>query len=112
MNRRNLVEDATDLTLNGTGNTTGVDPNLGPLVENGGPTKTHALLSGSPAIDAGDPDGCKDPWASLDVDQRGEIRPYDGDGDGTAVCDIGAYEAVPSTQSFPWERFPCQNALQ
>src|SRR5262249_56713554 len=30
-----------------------IDPKLGPLQENGGPTKTHALLPGSPAIDAG-----------------------------------------------------------
>ncbi|MCA9259885.1 MAG: hypothetical protein KDA61_11825, partial [Planctomycetales bacterium] len=29
---------------------------LGPLADNGGPTRTHALLLGSPAIDAGDPD--------------------------------------------------------
>ena len=31
------------------------DPKLGPLADNGGPTMTHALLAGSPAIDAGDP---------------------------------------------------------
>src|SRR5262249_58020029 len=30
-----------------------IDPKLGPLQDNGGPTKTHALLPGSPAIDAG-----------------------------------------------------------
>ena len=32
---------------------------LGPLKNNGGPTQTHALLAGSPAIDAGDPGGCR-----------------------------------------------------
>jgi hypothetical protein len=58
--------------------------------DNGGPTETHALLPGSPAVDAGDDTAC--PAA----DQRGVTRPVDGNGDGTAVCDIGAYEkAVP-----------------
>ena len=33
-----------------------IDPMLSPLSNNGGPTETHALLAGSPAIDAGDPD--------------------------------------------------------
>ena len=33
---------------------------LGPLQNNGGPTQTHALVAGSPAIDAGDPGGCRD----------------------------------------------------
>jgi hypothetical protein len=37
----------------GTHYLTGVDPNLGPLQDNGGPTRTHALLAGSPAIDVG-----------------------------------------------------------
>ena len=32
-----------------------IDPLLGPLQDNGGPTFTHALLAGSPALDAGDP---------------------------------------------------------
>jgi len=43
----------------------GVDPKLGPLQDNGGPTWTHALLQGSPAIDAGDPVGAPS------TDQRG-----------------------------------------
>lgn len=40
-------------SLESGGNLTGVSPLLGPLADHGGPTKTHALLSGSPAIDAG-----------------------------------------------------------
>jgi len=64
-----------------------IDPALGLLMDNGGPTQTNALLTGSPAIDAGNPatpgsggDAC------LATDQRGVARP-----DGVA-CDIGAFE--------------------
>ncbi|HVQ40051.1 MAG TPA: choice-of-anchor Q domain-containing protein, partial [Pyrinomonadaceae bacterium] len=65
------------------------DPRLGPLANNGGPTQTHHLLAGSPAIDKGD-----DFSASAMTDQRGLLRPFDdpailNSGDGT---DIGAYE--------------------
>ena len=62
------------------------DPMLGPLADNGGPTQTHALQPGSPAIDAGDDALC------LATDQRGIVRPQDGDANGLAVCDVGAYE--------------------
>jgi len=62
------------------------DPLLGPLQNNGGATFTHALLEGSPAIDAGDDS------ISPATDQRGVARPQDGNADGTAVSDIGAYE--------------------
>jgi len=65
-----------------------LDPLLGPLAENGGFTLTHALLDGSPAIDAGNPD----PTTCPATDQRGVTRPFDGDGDGLALCDMGAYE--------------------
>jgi hypothetical protein len=62
---------------------------LGPLQPNGGPTETHALLPDSLAIDAGGT-AC-----SSTTDQRGVQRPRDGDGDGTPVCDIGAFEFEP-----------------
>ncbi len=66
----------------------GVDPVLGPLQDNGGPTLTHALLEGSPAIDTGNDAGCPA------TDQRGRTRPKDGDLDGTSTCDIGAFELI------------------
>jgi CSLREA domain-containing protein len=61
-----------------------VDAMLGPLQDNGGPTETHDLLPGSPAIDAGSVD-CPPP----DTDQRGVARPRG------AACDIGAVEYLP-----------------
>ncbi|MEZ6072922.1 MAG: choice-of-anchor Q domain-containing protein [Pirellulales bacterium] len=72
----------------GVGNLLDVDPLLGPLADNGGPTMTHALLPGSPAIDAGDPAFVGPPYA----DQRGYYRVVDGDGDMTARIDMGAFE--------------------
>jgi CSLREA domain-containing protein len=63
------------------------DPQLNLLADNNGPTLTHALLAGSPAIDNGE--------TSIDcpaTDQRGAIRPADGDGDGLFLCDVGAFE--------------------
>jgi hypothetical protein len=66
------------------------DPKLGPLRNNGGPTKTLALLPGSPAIDSGDPSGCTDNKGHLlKTDQRGKPRPDKEDAGG---CDRGAYE--------------------
>ena len=61
-------------------------PMLGGLADNQGPTFTHALLPGSPAIDQGDPSDCPS------TDQRGGFRPADGDGNSSKICDIGAYE--------------------
>lgn len=82
----NLEDDDTCGLNPGMDDLTFVDPLLGPLAENGGATPTHALATGSPAIDAGDEGVCPP------VDQRGVLRPIDGDGDDTPVCDIGAYE--------------------
>jgi CSLREA domain-containing protein len=71
------------------------------LRDNGGPTQTIALRAGIPAIDGGNncvltANGCGDGNAALTTDQRGVARPVDGDGDGTAVVDIGAFEAPPN----------------
>lgn len=70
-----------------------IDPGLKPLADNGGPTFTQALTDSSPAIDAGDPNGCSDGVNMLATDQRGMPRAAPGTS-GTARCDIGAYEVV------------------
>jgi hypothetical protein len=71
-----------------------INPRLGSLTDNGGPTLTHALLANSPAIDAGSNAGASG------VDQRGNPRPVDANGDGQAVVDIGAFEVGVSSQQF------------
>jgi hypothetical protein len=76
------LDSGSTCTLNGPGDLSNTDPKLGPLQNNGGPTPTHALLPGSPAIDAAGSD-CPPPG----TDQRGAARPQG------AACDIGAYEA-------------------
>jgi hypothetical protein len=95
--------------FNKTGDQTGVaNPMLGPLADNGGPTKTHTPLLGSPALDTGnptfnpaDPDGNPSTNDAMPSDQRGTplTRVYDGDGTGGARIDKGAVERqpVPST---------------
>jgi hypothetical protein len=72
-----------------------LNPLLGPLAANGGATLTHALLAGSPAMDAGNVNGCVAGLnQSLTTDQRGFARPWG------VRCDIGAYEAGPAYQVF------------
>jgi hypothetical protein len=61
------------------------------LYKNGGPTETMALQKGSPALDAGNPAGCRDFSGNLlKTDQRGKPRPGGGE---TTGCDMGAYES-------------------
>ncbi len=63
-----------------------IDPRLGPLTNNGGPTPTHSPLSGSSVIDRGND------LNTPGFDQRGSVRVLDGDANGTATIDIGAVE--------------------
>jgi CSLREA domain-containing protein len=76
-------------SFNQPGDQTGVlDPLLGPLADNGGPTQTHALLAGSPAINAGDLSAVAGSNGVPLYDQRGE--PYGRVFNGR--IDIGAFE--------------------
>lgn len=91
----NLIGNPGSIVLSGPGDRSGtsgapLDPRLGPLQNNGGPTQTHALLAGSPAIDGGNSSGSFN-------DQRGPgflrvidlLAPNASGGDG---ADIGAFE--------------------
>lgn len=83
----NLCSDDGNGLLVSQGDQINTDPILGPLEDNGGPTFTHRLLSGSPAIDMGDPNFTPPPFS----DQRGSgyQRVYGG------RIDIGSFEAQP-----------------
>ena len=89
-----LIGVTDGLTITGGNNLTGtvtapLDPLLGPLVDNGGPTLTHALLPGSPAVNAGDNNLAVDENGNLlTTDQRGEDRFEFG------TVDIGAVEGT------------------
>jgi hypothetical protein len=82
----NLSDDST-CNFIATGDLQNTPASLAPLADYGGPTATHALLPGSAAIDSANNTACPA------TDQRGITRPFDGNGDGTAVCDRGAFEA-------------------
>jgi hypothetical protein len=82
----------------------GADPTAlaairGPLADNGGPTLTHALVAGSPAIDFAPSADCAAATPVAGLDQRGETRGVDIPGTGNAggpnLCDAGAYEEQP-----------------
>ena len=86
----NFIGSNLDCTINnqnndqiGTANAA-LNPHLGALGSNSGPTQNHLPEATSQVVDAGS--GC------FTVDQRGQPRPRDGNGDNLAVCDIGAVE--------------------
>jgi CSLREA domain-containing protein len=84
----NLIGDSAGCPFTTNNDLVNSAPVLGSLADNGGPTQTHALLSGSPAINSGDPatpDGTG--TSCLATDQRGLPR-----GGAAVRCDIGAFE--------------------
>jgi len=78
------IDGGTTCQFAATGDQSNSDPQLGPLQNNGGPTLTQAIGTGSPALDKGSPD-CPPPY----TDQRGSPRPMG------PACDVGAYEFLP-----------------
>jgi HYR domain-containing protein len=102
----NLVQNTADAILSGTHNITGLDPMLGPLADNGGPTDTHALPCGSPAIDKGNN------VAASGTDQRGAgfLRTFNNspvNAQGGDATDIGAFELQTFCNQSPVAQ--CQN---
>jgi hypothetical protein len=94
-----LIGNASGATITETvpgSNLTGVDPQLSPLANNGGPTPTQALAPASPAVDQGSSFG-------LAADQRGSVRPFDfpqfpnSAAAGADGSDIGAFELQPGS---------------
>ena len=92
----NLSSDNGGGFLNGPGDQINTDPLLGPLQDNGGPTFTHELLPGSPAIHMGDPNFTPPPT----YDQRGNpfVRVFGG------RIDIGSFEVQPIPRATPTPR--------
>ena len=86
-----LIETVGDVLVVGANNLLGVDPLLGPLANNGGPTLTHLPLPGSPVINAGNPAIPSPP----PTDQRGFARIV-----GAAV-DLGSVEVQAATVEVP-----------
>jgi hypothetical protein len=88
---RGIIPGATDITATYDGS---LPKNLGAilnttLASNGGRTRTHALVAGSPAVDAvTNVDTCPPPAK----DQRGLSRAQDGNSDGGVACDTGSFE--------------------
>ena len=103
------LDQTSSCGLTGPGDKSNINPRLDPagLKDNGGPTKTIALCTGS-----GTPAGCTGKSPAIDtiptanctgaggqpvgLDQRNYFRPADGDRNGTALCDMGAVEATAS----------------
>jgi hypothetical protein len=83
------LEDRNDCGFTQAGDLTRTDPQLGALHDNGGPTLTMALVAGTAAVDAADPN------CDVDTDQRGVSRPQG------AHCDIGAFELAVATTPNP-----------
>lgn len=92
----NLADDGTCFAADGSSQVA-ANVRIGPLADNGGPTRTHALAANSPAVD-----GVEGPCTTdgsegstpIAADQRGALRPSLGRGTGPARCDVGAYELL------------------
>lgn len=86
----NNIESGNSCQFVNSGDQINTEPLLDSLAWNGGIGFSHAPLEGSPAIDNGNNVNCPI------MDQRGVSRPYDGNNDSIAICDVGAVEYGPS----------------
>ena len=92
----NISSDDGGGNLTGPGDQINTDPMIGPLQNNGGPTLTHALLPGSPAVNAGDPNFTPPPF--YDQRETPYVRVFNG------RIDIGAFELKPRHHATPAPR--------
>jgi uncharacterized repeat protein (TIGR01451 family) len=97
----NLIQDLNGCPLDGdkTNDIYNTDPQILLLADNGGRSPSHHPKIGSPLLDAGYADGCQSD------DQRTASRPFDGNNDGDAICDIGAIEAYLGPSGDNWSPF-------
>ena len=96
-NGSNLSSDAT-CGFTAASDQQNVDPNIGPLQANGGPTRTHALLTGGPRPSTGSATAARWPPTSA------VARTTDGDGDGVNRCDIRRLSVLPARRRQPPRR--------
>ena len=92
----NNLEDTNTCGFDQASDIVNTDPLLGPLSSNGGDVQTQVPTSSSPLIDAGRNNVCPA------LDPRGVVRPFDGDNNGSTLCDIGAVEY---TDAAPFQLF-------
>ncbi|WP_455212854.1 choice-of-anchor Q domain-containing protein [Kaarinaea lacus] len=106
------LENADTCDLGFTGDLVNTNPQILALANNGGLTETHALphtangdAVNSPAVDAGDNKNC------LNNDQRGSIRPADGNLDSSLDCDIGAFELYIPTADLHFDNMTAPDEI-
>lgn len=97
--RQNIIEDGSCGTA-----AISADPRLGPLADNGGLTLSHALLTNSPAISAGDNAVCAASPVNS-VDQRDEPRSNPDE----TICDLGAFESPEGRADSSFFVIPTKN---
>ena len=108
----NVSSDDADGHLTAATDQINADPRLGPLANNDGPTLTHALLPGSPAIDKGED------LSGTGRDQRGEIRPLDqpsiapqAAATTVTLAPLNCQIPAPAPASYPLMTFPFGKAM-
>lgn len=96
--RDSITGTTTSFDLKGT-DTVPLDPKLDPIPSSAGSIRVHALQVASPAIDGNTATPNSGIFSCDAIDQRGSARPTDGDGNGQAACDIGAFEREVSSSA-------------